>query len=89
MSVISDSCKDLLEIVNDKRTRDQVFDECARNKMIRVYEREDEEYDKLLRTLEVNIDSCEFNQVRICITKILRLLNRNRKVLLSTIERLW
>ena len=58
MSVISDSCKDLLEIVNDKRTRDQVFDECARNKMIRVYEREDEEYDKLLKTLEVNIDSC-------------------------------
>lgn len=87
-SVIIDGCVDILKIANDNREPDQIFDDYAREKMMKVYYSEDSEYNSLLSKLEANINSLEYNQVKVCITKILRLLNRNRQVLIHNLERL-
>ena len=87
-SEILDACKDILSVVNDKRTKDQVLESCAREKMIKVFEEENYEFDSLLNKLEVSIDYNEYNQVKLCVTKLLRLLSKNRKQLIKNIGRL-
>lgn len=88
MSAIIDGCVDILKVVNDTRTPEQIFDDYVKDKMMKVYYSEDSEYNSLLSKLEANINSLEYNQVKVCITKILRLLNRNRQVLIHNLERL-
>ena len=87
-SEILDACKDILSVVNDKRTKDQVLESCAREEMIKVFEEENYEFDSLLNKLEVSIDYNEYNQVKLCVTKLLRLLSKNRKQLIKNIGRL-
>ena len=87
-SVIIDACNDILSVVSDDRTKEEILADCARDKMMHIFDEENKEFDSLLRKLEINLDYNEYNQVKICVTKLLKLLSKNRKQLFSNIERL-
>jgi hypothetical protein len=88
MSVILDACRDIMTVVNDKRTKQKVLEDCAKDKMVRIFDQENAEFDSLLNKLETSIDYNEYNQVKSCVTKLLRLLSKNRKQLIKNIGRL-
>lgn len=88
MSVIFDACKDIMTVVNDKRTNQEVLEDCAKEKMVKIFDQENAEFDSLLNKLETSIDYNEYNQVKSCVTKLLRLLSKNRKQLIKNIGRL-
>lgn len=88
MSVIFDACKDIMTVVNDKRTKQEVLEDCAKEKMVKIFDQENAEFDSLLNKLETSIDYNEYNQVKSCVTKLLRLLSKNRKQLIKNIGRL-
>lgn len=86
--IIVISCKRLLEEITSPVDRKEFFDICVWERMANLYERENEEYDELLGKLEMNIDYCQYNQVKVCVRKLLRLLSKNRRSLIQNIERL-
>lgn len=88
MSVILDACKDIMTVVNDKRTKQEVLEDCAKEKMVKIFDQENAEFDFLLNKLETSINYNEYNQVKSCVTKLLRLLSKNRKQLIKNIGRL-
>ena len=88
MSVILDACKDIMTVVNDKRTKQEVLEDCAKEKMVKIFDQENAEFDSLLNKLETSINYNEYNQVKSCVTKLLRLLSKNRKQLIKNIGRL-
>lgn len=88
LSAISEACVDLLQVVNDTRSKDKVLEDCVRKKLFKIYKDGDDEYDRLLDKLEVNANAYAFTQVNSCIIKIHSLLNKNRKTLFKTMERL-
>ena len=88
MSVILDACKDIMTVVNDKRTKQEVLEDCAKEKMVKIFDQENAEFDSLLNKLETSINYNEYNQVKFCVTKLLRLLSKNRKQLIKNIGRL-
>ncbi len=88
MSVIFDACKDIMTVVNDKRTKQEVLEDCAKEKMVKIFDQENAEFDSLLNKLETSINYNEYNQVKSCVTKLLRLLSKNRKQLIKNIGRL-
>lgn len=88
MSVILDACKDIMTVVNDKRTKQKVLEDCTKDKMVKIFDQENAEFDSLLNKLETSIDYNEYNQVKSCVTKLLRLLSKNRKQLIKNIGRL-
>ena len=88
MSIISDACADIMSVVNDNRTKQEVLEDCAKEKMVKIFDQENAEFDSLLNKLEISIDYNEYNQVKLCVTKLLRLLSKNRKQLIKNIGRL-
>lgn len=82
-------CEELNTLVNDNRPKSDILDNCAKIKMIRVFEDESKEFDNLLKKLEINIDYNNYSQVKVCVTKLLKLLSNNRKHLLKNIGRLY
>ena len=88
MSVMFDACKEIMTVVNDKRTKQEVLEDCAKEKMVKIFDQENAEFDSLLNKLETSIDYNEYNQVKSCVTKLLRLLSKNRKQLIKNIGRL-
>ena len=88
MNTIIDACNDIMSVVNDNRTKQEVLEYCAKEKMIKIFDQENAEFDSLLNKLEISIDYNEYNQVKSCVTKLLRLLSKNRKQLIKNIGRL-
>ena len=88
MNTIIDACNDIMSVVNDNRTKQEVLEDCAKEKMIKIFDQENAEFDSLLNKLEISIDYNEYNQVKSCVTKLLRLLSKNRKQLIKNIGRL-
>ena len=88
MTIIEDACRDILDIVNDRRTDTQVFNDVARDRLFTIYNKEDKEFNDLLDRLEVSVDYNEISQVKKCVTKILSLLSKNRKILVKTLRRI-
>ena len=79
-------CKDLQESL-EKGSKEQVMNECIRNKMISIYEKNNEEFDSLLQKLEYGVNYNEAAQVKKCVTGLLRLLNTNSKSLMETLKK--
>ena len=89
MNIIQECYNDMNTIFNNDETSHQLFNRCARAKLEKVYEQETDTFDKLLEDLEMNIDYNSVSQVKVCVSKILRLLSYNRKVLFRTLRRLY
>ena len=87
MSIIEESCKELLSIYDDCN-RDKMLKTVARKKLIRIYEQENEEFETLLDKLDKAVDYSDVSNVKKCVTKLMRLLSMNRKTLMNSIERL-
>jgi hypothetical protein len=87
-NIILESCTRLFSEITDNVDRKEFFDRCVWDRMSTIYEKEDSEYDDLIGKLEVNIDYHQYNQVKVCIRKLMRIISRNRKHLITTIERL-
>ena len=78
----------LFNNITDNMDRKEFFDRCVWDRMSSIYEKEDNEYDELISKLEMNIDYHQYNQVKVCTRKLMRIISRNRKHLIATIERL-
>ena len=89
MSVIQECYVDINNLFNNGETPCQLFNKCAKVKLEKVYTQETDMFDKLLDELEMNIDYNSITQVKICVSKILRLLSYNRKTLFQTLRRLY
>lgn len=87
-NIILESCMELFNNITDNMDRKEFFDRCVWDRMSSIYEKEDNEYDELISKLEMNIDYHQYNQVKVCIRKLMRIISRNRKHLIATIERL-
>ena len=87
-NIILESCKQLLNEISDSTDRKEFFDKCVWDRMSTIYEKEDTEYDDLIGKLEMNIDYHQYNQVKVCIRKLMKIISKNRKHLIATIERL-
>jgi hypothetical protein len=89
MSIIQECYTDINNLFNNEETPCQLFNRCARVKLEKVYTQETDTFDKLLDELEMNIDYNSVTQIKVCVSKILRLLSYNRKTLLQTLRRLY
>lgn len=87
-SIILNCCETLENRLNSNMTKEDFFISCVKDKMNKIYNRENEDYDTLLRKLEVYIDYNDPQGVKQCVVKILKLLSKNRKVLLHTLKEL-
>lgn len=86
--IILQSCLTLVTEITNPMDREEFFNRCVWDRMATIYEKENQEYDELINKLEVNIDYHQYNQVKVCVRKLLKLLSRNRKSLISSMERL-
>lgn len=87
-SIILDCCNTLEKRLNSGISKDEFFISCVKDKMNKIYNKENEDYDSMLRKLEVCIDYNDPQGVKQCVVKILKLLSKNRKVLLHTLKEL-
>lgn len=87
-SVFLSACDRLEKVVLDTRTKDELLQEYAKEKLFNIYNKENEEFDLLLEKLEQGIDYGDYSQVKKSVTRIMRILSRNRAKLFSTLERL-
>lgn len=86
--VIPTSCSHMLQYLTDDTPKDVFFNQCVQKRLTNMYAKADEEYDKELHSLEVGIDYNDFGQVKRCVTKLMRLMKKNRNSLIQTIERM-
>lgn len=86
--IIITSCNHILSNLNDKTSKDVFFNNCVQEKLTKMYSVADSEYDTILHKLEIGIDYNDYTQVKKCVVKIMRLMTKNRKALLDTLERL-
>ena len=86
--VIPESCTHMLKYLTDKTPRDVFFNQCVQKRLTNMCAKADEEYDKELHNLEVGIDYNDFGQVKRCVTRLMRLMKKNRNSLMQTIERM-
>lgn len=87
-SIILRCCETLESRLNSSMSKEDFFISCVREKMNKIYNKENEDYDMMLRKLEVYIDYNDPQGVKQCVVKILKLLSKNRKVLLHTLKEL-
>lgn len=88
-SVILSSCEQLENRLHNCTDKSDLLSSCARGKMIKLYKQENEEFDKLLDTLDRSIDYQSYSDVKKCVTKLLKLLQSNRKTLIRTLRRIY
>lgn len=86
-NAIPEVCKSLSEAM--KEDRQKILDSCAKEKLMDICKRDDEEFDNWLAKLDANIKYNDYNSVKICTVKLLSLLNKNRKILFHTLGRLY
>ena len=67
----------------------EIFDECAKEKMLKVCDIEDKEFDKLLRKLEVNLNCQDMTNFKKCVVGLVRLHNRNKRILYDALGRIY
>lgn len=87
MSVVEETCKELLSIY-DGEDKNDMLKTLARKKLIKIYEQENTDFKVLLDKLEAAVDYNSIGDVKKCVTKLMRLLGMNRKTLMNSIERL-
>lgn len=63
--------------------RDSIMNKCIRNKLLMIYQQNNKEFDTLLSRLEYGLNYNDVYQVKKCVTSLLRLLNSNKKSLIS------
>ena len=86
-SVIVKTCNSFVNTLNKEPS--EIFDESAKEKMLKVCDIEDKEFDKLLRKLEVNLDCKDITNFKRCVIGLMRLQNRNRKILYDSLGRIY
>jgi hypothetical protein len=89
MADILKCCQDLENRLNNKRSLEQVFNDCARKRLIDLYNQENDEFDRLLNKLDRSIDFNSYSDVKKCVTSLIRLLGKNRKNLNNSLRRLY
>ena len=82
-------CEDLERSLHDNKDKNALLTKCAKDKMMTVYKNENIEFDNLLGVLERSIDYNSYVDVKKCVTKLLRLLTSNRKVLIKSLRRIY
>ena len=45
MNTIIDACNDIMSVVNDNRTKQEVLEDCAKEKMIKIFDQENAEFE--------------------------------------------
>lgn len=88
MTVIDEICADLSSIVSSNECRDDIINRCARDRLLNIYTQENEEFDNMINKIEENINYNNYNGVKRCVSRLLKLMTSNRKTLLNTLERL-
>lgn len=89
METLTKCCNDLEDRLNNGKTPEELLDQCARERLISIYESENKEFDTLLDKLSVSIDYNAATDVKRCVTKLLRLMNKNRTILTKALRRLY
>lgn len=86
--IIIASCDRLEKRINNPISKQDFFNSCVQKKLSFIYKRENDDFDSVLHKLEVYVDCDDFEQVKKCVVKLLRLLSKNRKTLLRTLKEL-
>ena len=88
MADILKCCKFLENRFELNRSEQDVFNDCARERLISLYNEENKQFDKLLNKLDTSIDYNSYPDVKKCVNGLIRMLGNDRKVLIRTIGRL-
>ena len=88
MDTIKEVCSEIFRLYSTDISKDDILKNCARKKLIKIYDSENYEFECLINKLETSVDYNDYTGVKKCVTKLLKLLNMNRKTLILSLERL-
>ena len=88
MDIIKEVCSEIFNICSNNVNKEDMLRECARQKLFKIYNNENDEFESLLHKLELSVDYNDYTGVKKCATKLLKLLSMNRKTLMISLERL-
>ena len=88
-NIIIDCCNQLDSRLHSNISKEELLSTCAKKKMVKLYKQENEEFDKLLDSLDRSLDYESYTDVKRCVTKLLKLLQCNRKTLTKTLRRIY
>ena len=88
-NIIVETCKDFDEYLNRYPDKEEFFDECVREKLTSIYEKDNRQFSTLLADLDKYINLNNYNQVKTCVRKLLKLLNSNTQTLIDVLGRLY
>ena len=86
-TILKDCCDDLMNTVVNGKSKEELMEQCVREKLMQIYERENAEFDEMIDKLERFIDYNSVSQVKYCIKRIKKLLSSNRKQLYKVLRR--
>jgi hypothetical protein len=66
-----------------------LFEQCARERLVKIYEDENKTFDEMLLKLDTCINYNDFSGVKRCVTKLLKLMNSNRKSLIKALREVY
>lgn len=86
-STISKVCDDIEDRIKLNRDPEALLRQCAKERLVTVYNQENTEFDNLLKRLDRSIDYSAYSDVKKCVTRLLRLMQSNRKTLVKTLRK--
>ena len=89
MDNLIECCNALEERLNNTRSKDELFEQCARERLVRIYEDENKTFNEMLLKLDTCINYSDFSGVKRCVTKLLKLMNSNRKSLTKALREVY
>lgn len=89
MNSLIECCDALENRLKSGRSSDELFEKCARKRLVQIYEEENKTFDDMLLKLDTCINFDDFSGVKRCVTRLLKLMNSNRKTLISALRRVY
>jgi hypothetical protein len=86
MGDILKCCKEFETLINDRRTTDEIFESCANKRLMNLYKEENKNFDKLLNKLETSIDYNSNVDIKKCVSKLLRMIGNDRRIIMNIIK---
>lgn len=81
-------CYDFYNVLENKTSSEQVLEQCVVKKLNSLYQKQSDDYDELIETIDKLIDTDNIPAMCKVVNKLSKNMNSNRKQLILLIERL-